>query len=108
VPLHYRYIAIWQKGWLFAIEIRPPDCFFFAEDVVYHDGGFHLLHGQGDKISICTPEPFRSMDAKMDGRTGASTIPEGATMISASGLATSSYPAAICQLMVHTHRFSPL
>jgi hypothetical protein len=33
---------------------------FFAEDVIYHEGAFHLLHANGDqKISVCVPEPFQ-------------------------------------------------
>ncbi|CAD6254265.1 unnamed protein product [Miscanthus lutarioriparius] len=54
VPPHYRYLAIWEKGWPFAMEIRPPNGFFLADDVVYHDEAFHLLRVQGDEISVWT------------------------------------------------------
>lgn len=56
LPPYHHYVAIWRKGWRYAVEIRPPDfeISFVAEDVVYHRGAFHLLHAHGDHISVCT------------------------------------------------------
>lgn len=63
VSPHYRFIAIWRKGWPYALQIQPPEGFIFAQDVIYHNGAFYSLHADGDQqISICLAEPFQDDD----------------------------------------------
>ncbi|RLM58350.1 hypothetical protein C2845_PM18G03860 [Panicum miliaceum] len=56
-PRRRRCVAFWRMGWPRAYEIAPPGAVapLDAEDVVYHDGAFHLLLTHGEHVHVCTP-----------------------------------------------------